>query len=47
MNIHERRFAGTAGAHDRHELALVDAKVNAAQRMDDVLAHDIFFFKAF
>ena len=33
-DVHERRLAGSRRARDRHELALLDVHVGAAQRTD-------------
>ena len=41
-DVHERRLARPRGAHDRHELALVDVEVDTAEGVHDVvLAHAV------
>src|SRR5712691_7758345 len=40
-DVHQRRLAGAAGAHDRDELALADMQVDALQRRHREPAHPV------
>ena len=43
QNIHESGFAAAAGAHDGHELAALDANIDAAQRVHLGFAQIVVF----
>ena len=40
-HVHQRRFAGARRPHDRHVLAALDREIDAAQRIDRLLAHSV------
>lgn len=47
QKVHQCRFAASRGAHDRDEVAVFDRHRDAAQSMNDVVAHAIGFKNVF